>query len=320
MRRLKTINPLLQRVIVFSVLFVAISGAIGPRIISGGILFSGGFAVYGGAGKTLLFSLISFGLLVRRRRLLVALQPWRPADLGWIVASAAALALAWANIARLLAGQHQVQAIALAHAGLILGIALLAVGCLGAKNLRSLGSIYRREIVASLALGALFYLFLLAVYALWRPLASVVLLCVRGLLALGGLHAVMVPPNSLIFDKFGITVAEYCSGIESIALFTGLYAIVGLLDWARLNRFRYFAIFPFALLALFGLNILRVYGLILAGYYINPELAFSLFHTYAGMVFFMLYSAVFWAVAYKYLITTSAPLDHKHVIAKGNPL
>jgi len=55
-------------------------------------------------------------------------------------------------------------------------------------------------------------------------------------------------------------------------------------------------------LGLFVLNIVRVYGLIMAGYYINPEIAFSLFHTYAGMVFFILYSAVFWAVAYRYLI------------------
>ena len=103
-------------------------------------------------------------------------------------------------------------------------------------------------------------------------------------------------------DKFGITVAEFCSGIESIALFTALYAIVGLLDRHRLNIKRYLWIFPIALVLLFGLNIVRVYSLIMAGYYIDPEIAFSLFHTYAGMVFFILYSVVFWLVAYKYLL------------------
>jgi exosortase/archaeosortase family protein len=57
-----------------------------------------------------------------------------------------------------------------------------------------------------------------------------------------------------------------------------------------------------ALLLLFGLNILRVYVLVMAGYYINPQIAFSLFHTYAGMVFFIIYSGIFWAVSYKWML------------------
>jgi exosortase/archaeosortase family protein len=115
----------------------------------------------------------------------------------------------------------------------------------------------------------------------------------------------LILPNILLTDKFGITVAESCSGIESIALFSGLYIIVGLLDRERLNIRRYIWVFPAALAMLFALNIVRVFALIAAGYYINAEFAFSLFHTYAGLIFFILYSVIFWAAFYRYLMAPS---------------
>jgi exosortase/archaeosortase family protein len=306
----KTITPLLWRVIVFLCLAAGIASAAGPRIISGGILFRDGFALYGGIGKALIFGVIAFVLLVRHRKSAILLRPWRPALLGWIGVSGVAFALAWMSIGNLLAGQRNPGSLIAAHAGLILSLAFAAAGCIGLKNIRTLWQTYRRETLNSLGIAGLFYVFLLAVYALWRPLASVVLFSVRGLLGLNGLQATVIPPNILVLSKFGITVAQYCSGIESIALFTGLYVIVGLLDWERLNKTRYFIVFPFALLLLFGLNIVRVYGLILAGYYINPKNAFSLFHTYAGMVFFILYSAAFWLVAYKYLLEENDAPSH----------
>jgi exosortase/archaeosortase family protein len=298
----KTITPLFRRVIVFVGLFVAISGVIGPRIISGDILFRDGFALYGGIGKALIFGLIAFVLLARHNKSQVALKPWRVTLLWWFLASSLFLALAWTGVDNLLAGERTFQNLAFAHAGLLLTLGFAAVGCIGPKNIQVLWHTYAREIMGSCGLAALFYVFLLAVYALWPPLATLVLFGVNGLLGLTGLQATILPPNVLLFDKFGITIAEFCSGIESIALFTSLYAVVGLLDWKRLNLRRYFTVFPFALIVLFAFNIVRVFALILAGYYINQEIAFSLFHTYAGMVFFILYSAVFWAIAYKYIL------------------
>jgi exosortase/archaeosortase family protein len=302
MRLQKTITPLLWRVIVFFCLFVFISGVTGPRIIASDILFRDGFALYGSIGKALLFGLIAFVLLARHNKPEVILRPWRPALLGWMLLSVLFLALSWVNVNRLLGDEREFQTLALAHGGLLLSLASAAIGCIGPQNIRLLWRSYRREIINSVAIAVLFYGFLLLVYALWQPLASFVLWGVNGLLGLSGLHATIIPPNTLLFDKFGITVAEYCSGVESIALFTGLYVIVGLLDWRRIHKKRYFAIFPLALIILCLFNVVRVYGLIMAGYHINPEIAFSLFHTYAGMVFFVVFSAAFWAVAYKYLI------------------
>lgn len=298
----RTITPLLWRVVVFLCLFFVISMASGPRIISGGIVFSAGFAIYGGIGKAIIFGLIAFVLLARHSKAEITLKAWHPGLLGWMLAGGMAFVASSMGIDRLLVDQRQFPNLAIAHVGLLLSIVCAAVGCFGPTNIVLVWQGYKRQIMNSIGLAAAFYVFLQGVYALWQPLASIVLASVHFLLGLSGLESTVVLPHTLLFDKFGITVAEYCSGIESIALFTSLYAIVGLLDWQRLRKKRFLMVFPLALLILFGLNILRVYGLILAGYYINPQIAFSLFHTYAGMVFFMAYSAVFWIVAYKHLV------------------
>ena len=311
MKFVQAITPLLWRVIAFVMLFVVVSGIIGPRVISGGILMRDGFEIYGGVGKAAIFSLISFVLLARHAKKTVALTGWRPGQLAWMLAASLGFIVAWGSIEALLAGNRSLLNLVGAHGGLIACVGLLVMGCFGLSNVKRLWLSYKRELVSAVIIGVAFFAFLTLVYGLWQPLAGIVLSGVMALLALGGPEAVMIPPNTLLFDKFGITVAEFCSGIESIALFTGLYAVVGLLDWPRLNKRRYFIIFPVALLLLFGLNIVRVYGLIMAGYYINPELAFSLFHTYAGMVFFILYSAAFWAVAYKHLLAVPPVSDQK---------
>lgn len=300
----KTITPLQQRVIVFALLFVVISGIIGPRIISGGILFRDGFALYGGIGKAVLFSLVAFALLVRHNKTKLVLKVWNPRLLYWIMLAVVCFALSWGATSNLLDDQRYFNHLFMAHAGLLVGLVFTALGCLGLENIKRIWVAYRREIINSLAIGISFYAFLQIVYLLWQPLASVVLVSVNALLNLNGLETTVLPPNTLMFDKFGITIAEFCSGVESIALFTGLYAVMGLLDWKKLNKKRYFVVFPIALLGLCLFNIARVYGLIMAGYFINPEIAFSLFHTYAGMVFFILYSAVFWAITYKYLLSS----------------
>jgi exosortase/archaeosortase family protein len=304
-RLTKTITPLIWRGIVFLCLFVAISGMFGPRIISSTILFRDGFGVYGGIGKAMIFGMIAFVLLVHRAQSQVTLRPWRLVLLIWFGIAAILHMAAWIGVTHLLNGQRTLYNLLLAHGGLLAGLGCLIVGCVGAKNIRSIWYTCHREIITATMLAGIFYLFLLGVYALWQPLATVVLHSVNSLLGVSGIHATIIPPNTLLLDKFGITVAEYCSGIESIALFTSLYAIVGILDWCRLQKQRYFIVFPIALIILCGLNILRVYGLIMAGYYINPQIAFSLFHTYAGMMFFILYSAAFWAVSYKHLLNNS---------------
>jgi len=298
--------PLLWRVVIFLGLFVLISGLLGTRIISGGIIFKDGFGIYGGLGKAAIFGLIAFVLLVRHKGFRLAITRWHPALLSWGLVALLLFGVAWTSISALLAGKQTILTLIGAHAGLILSVGCTAMACFGPHNLLLLWKSYKRELITSVIITGLFYIFLQVVYALWQPLAQVVLGGVHNLLALTNIPTTLMAPNILLTDKFGITVAEYCSGIESIALFSGLYIVVGLLDRERLNVRRYIVVFPIALAILFGLNIVRVFVLIVAGYYINADIAFSLFHTYAGLIFFILYSILFWLVAYKHLVYKAA--------------
>jgi len=299
---IKAAAPLLWRAAAFLGVFVLLSGSIGPRIISHGLINKDGFQIYGGAGKALLFSVLALLLLVQRRGTALRLQPWRATNTIWLVLSGLVLATAWIGVDKLINGTSGLVWPLLVHVSLLASVVLAAGGTFGPANLRLLAHTYHRELFISLGLAVGFFFFLYAVYGLWKVLAAAVLHAVRWLLDLSGLSATILPPRTLLLSKFGIDVAQYCSGIESIALFTALYALIGVLDWRRFNHRRYLYIFPAALLILFGLNILRVFVLILAGYYINPQIAFSLFHTYAGMLFFILYSIVFWAISYRWLL------------------
>lgn len=305
MKKFLTITPLFQRVMVFLTLFIVISGIAGPRIISGDILFRDGFALYGSIGKAMIFGAIAFILLARHDRKEISLTPWKTSQFGWLIGALFSFVVSWSAVSRLLADERTAAILTAAHAGLLLSVVFALLGCFGVRNILTLWRSYKVALIKSALIATVFYVFLLGVYALWEPLASIVMYAVNGILQLTGLETAILPPHTLLLDKFGITVAEYCSGIESIALFTGLYVIFGLLDWKKINRKRYLLLFPVALILLCVFNILRVASLILAGYHINPEIAFSLFHTYAGMVFFILYSALFWSLAYKYIMNNN---------------
>jgi exosortase/archaeosortase family protein len=299
---LKTNAPLVWRVFAFMAAFILLSGVIGPRIIGNGLVDKNGFQVYGGAGKSLLFGAAALAVLVARKGVTVKLDSWRYTQAIWFVLAILAFGITWHGIGLLIAGSPSVPWVIAVHACLLGSVVCAAVGSFGLGNVRSLAGAYKQELMIAFALAVAFDGFLYAVYGLWQVLAAAVLHAVGWLLRLVGISSVIVPPRTLVLSKFGIEVAQYCSGIESIALFSGLYTFVGVLDWPRLNHRKYLAVFIPALVALFGFNILRVFLLILGGYYINPHIAFSLFHTYAGMVLFIIYSGLFWALSYKWML------------------
>jgi exosortase/archaeosortase family protein len=297
----KAVRPLLWRTTAFLAVFILFSGIIGPRIISSGILYKDGFGIYGGAGKALLFSAIAFLVLIRRTAP-PKLRPWHTLNLVWLALAAVTLTYDWFIITNLVTGSHSLTTILQAHVLLLASIIFAAGGCFGPDAIRQIGRTYRRQLLIALGCGIAYFILLTAIYSLWIILSSVVLQAVRWLLHLSGLSAGIDPPRTLVLSKFSITVEKTCSGIESLALFSGLYALIGLVDWDRLRHNRLLLAFIPALLILFALNIVRVYGLIIAGYYINPQIAFSLFHTYAGMVFFIIYAGIFWGISYKWML------------------
>jgi len=302
----KVHQPFLQRLFAFLTVFIVFSGLIGPRIISSGILYRDGFGWYGGAGKTLVFGVVAFALLAYHSNIAITLPRWRRYNFSWLALALLSFAGGWVAVHHLIAGQRTAFWLVSAHTLLLASVVFALGGCFGPAALRAIMHAYRRELLIAFGAGLGFYALLTLIYHLWTIMAGVVLHSVAWLLRLNGLSVAVVQPRTLLLDKFGITVAQSCSGIESLALFSGMYAVVAFLDWRRFNKRRLLGVFPLALLLLFACNILRVYVLILAGYYINPQLAFSLFHTYAGMLFFVLYSLAFWGVMYRWLTRSRA--------------
>ena len=295
--------PLIKRTAAFLSIFILFSGIIGPRIIGNGLVNIDGFQIYGGAGKALLFGGIALLLLINKKGYSVELKRWQQSQAIWLVLALFSMIGAFLSVGSLINQANDLlSTVLMTHALILIGVALALVGVFGISNLRSLYKTYKTELTIAVVLSIVFYGFLTAVYALWKPLSSIVLHAVRWLLSLGGLSVTVLQPRTLILSKFAVEVAQFCSGIESIALFTALYVLIAILDWQKFNHKKLYLAFPAALLILFGFNILRVYVLILGGYYINPQIAFSLFHTYAGMVFFIIYSGIFWGVIYKWML------------------
>jgi exosortase/archaeosortase family protein len=307
-QRLSSIRPfmpLLRRAVVFLVVFVILSGIIGPKIINHGLVERDGFQIYGGSGKALLFGVLAFLLLIYRKKYMPQFTSWRPIQLIWLGLSFLSVWLAWVSVDHLGANSTSLIWIILAHTSIIASVLLAAGGTFGPYNLRLLCKTYKKQLLLAILLAILFGGLLYAIYGLWRVLATIVLHAVKWLLGIIGIHATILLPRTLLLSKFGINIAQYCSGIESVALFTALYGLIGLLDWHRFNHFKFLWIFPLALIILFIFNIFRVFVLVLGGYYINPQIAFSLFHTYAGMIFFIIYSGIFWAISYKWMLNTN---------------
>ncbi len=294
--------PLIRRTAAFLAICLILTGTIGPRIISHGLVGKDGFQIYGGAGKSLLFGLVVLAVLVGRRKQTIKLTKWMPCQITWIVLTILAAIISWIGISQLIAGTQGILWPVVVNISMLSSVVFAALGTIGVVILRKILNTYKKELLISLGLSVIFYGFLYAVYNLWQILATSVLYSVKWLLTITGIHASILAPRTLLLSKFGINVAQYCSGIESIALFSGLYAVIGVLDWGKFNKGKLLWAFPIALILLFGFNILRVYSLILAGYYINPQIAFSLFHTYAGMIFFIIFSGIFWLISYRWMI------------------
>jgi exosortase/archaeosortase family protein len=299
----KTASPFLGRLAVFLVCFIIASGIIGPKIISHGLVGKDGFQIYGSAGKALLFGSVAIVILIWRNRPLPKLNKWHRANAIWLITAAIAVFAEWEILDKIIEFKSPDLALQiLAHAFIILAVISSLIFSFGSKNIRILGLKYRNELAIAAGLSFLFICFVNIVYDIWNLLASTVLTAVKDLLDLVGIHGAYVPPHTLVFTKFGINLIQACSGVDSIALFTALYVLFGVIDWRRFDHRKFISIFMPALILLVGVNVLRVFTLIMAGYYINPQIAFSLFHTYAGMLFFILYSIIFWAITYNWML------------------
>jgi len=139
------------------------------------------------------------------------------------------------------------------------------------------------------------------VWQLWPYLSFIVSKSVYFLLRLVSEDVSFIPPDILKYGDFGARIGAPCSGIYSIFIFTGLYLFILFMDWKKFNKKKAFSIFIPAVLGAFAINILRVFILMVVGNNLSREWAFGLYHSYTGMIFFLIYFLAFWLLAYKWM-------------------
>lgn len=299
-------NPLLIRTIAFAGLFIAIAGIIGARIIGTELLFEYGFYLYANLGKMVLFSLILFGLLTRNKLHAVSVQPLQKRQIIPVL-----LAFAMLPLFFVLSDQLQFTTVTftenlplslMTHAYLVLSSLYLVFGVYGTSTVVHVVQHFKKELAICTGITIVYAAAIFQVWKLWPYLSSAVLYSVQFLFLQLYDVVVVLPPYGLLVQDFAVLIEESCSGLDSLFLFTTIYIILVTLDWQKLSPLRAMLLFIPALLGLFGVNILRVFLLIWIGVEISPQLSQQLFHTYLGMVLFIVYFATLMKIGYPWLL------------------
>lgn len=298
-------NRFLIRLGIFASLFILVTGLVGPWVVRSKLLYGFHFFIYGNMGKMVLFSALVFLLLTRGKLQDIKLEEYKKSSLLFIAASFGLIPVFF-RLGNLLLQQPSFTAnlplSLLTHAVLLLITMLLVPGVFGVKFVQYFLTEFKKEVGVCIGLSIGFYFAIFRVWNLWPYLSDIVLAVVKWLFSLT-FPLVRVGVNRrILVQDFAVSIDQACSGIESIFLFSALYVLIAVLDWKKFHKIKLLLLFVPALIGLFLVNILRVYILILIGVLISPQLALQLFHTYAGLVLFVIYFFLFWKVFYKKLL------------------
>lgn len=302
--KLQPMRPFVTRLLIFCIAFIAITGILGPWIISTRLLYGFHFFIYANMGKMILFSAVAFIILGRKKIKEIFIFPFEKAQYGFIFLTVLLMPLYYYVGTFLLKEKNTFDNISLFILSHLIIIAIplsLAGGVFGIRFFKHFYKKFRQELLFCLGLSIVFYFAIFQVWKLWPYLSRAVLHSVAFLLSFHISPVREIGPLTLLAGTFAVRVEQACSGLDSIFLFTTLYLLIFLVEWHRFHKLRAFLLYFPALAGMFAVNIVRVYILILVGIYISPKLALQLFHTYLGMVLFIVYFYFFLKICGPYL-------------------
>lgn len=300
----KSTKGLSIRLLLFVLLFLIISGTIGPFIIGTKLLYGWYFFIYANMGKLLLYAIIVFFLLIRERIKKLIYFPFQKRQYIFLSVTVLLYFFLFYLLHVLLTYSSLGASLFLSlltHIVLILLVLTLIIGVFGLPFLTYIVKTFKKEIGICLGIAIIFYAAIFYVWGFWPYLSSLVLNSEYALFSPFYHDMHVIPPFTLSFKTFSLAIEEACSGLDSIFLFTALYIIIWLIEKKNLNQKKLAFLFIPALLGTFLVNIIRVALLILVGIFISPYLAETLFHTYIGMILFIIYFSIFWGCFYKFL-------------------
>jgi exosortase/archaeosortase family protein len=291
----------LLKTFVFLALFIVISYIVGQKTVGSSMLYGFNMYIYGGMGYVLLFSIVGFVLLYREKLFNIEKSKYKIRDLALLISGFVLVALFY--IVELNVKKIDINWINIIwiHALFLCSLFSVVLGVYGIDFIKGFYKEFKKELLYFLIFGIVTYSLMHQVWKLWPYLSAIVTKVVYSMLKLISSDVKLILPNTLIFKSFGAKIAEACSGVYSIFIFTGLYLFILFVDWNKLNKKKAFIIFIPAIVGAFAVNILRVFALMIIGAYLSPEAAAGLYHSYTGMIFFLIYFIVFWGIAYRWL-------------------
>ena len=297
-------KPLLLRLLLFLVLFIAVSGITGSWVVPTRLLYGFHFFIYGNLGKMVLISVIIFGLLIRKNLGDLEKLAKVKTNFAFIALSFLLIPIFFFFGNKLLEYQTFWQNPPLSvvtHFLLILIPIFLLAGIFGLRFLAGFARRFAKELAVCLGISVIYDISIFQVWKLWPIFSDGVLSSVRFLLSLTSSNVQVIPPRTLVINDFAVSIAQACSGLDSLFLFSSLYLLIAILEWKGFNKIKLIAMFIPAAIGLYMVNIFRVYLLVVTGAYVSADLAIKLFHTYLGMVLFIIFFFVFWKVSYKWM-------------------
>lgn len=297
----KGFKQLILKTAVFMFAFIAISFVLGQRIVGSSLLYGFDIFIYGGMGKVLLFSILGFVILYREKLSKLKSYDFEIKD-GILVLVGIVLAVAFYIL------ELNIESIPVNFINriwihlLFLGIfGFLLVGVFGIKFVKDFFRKFKKEIAYFLIFGIVVYSLMWLVWQAWPILSLLVMKIDYFLLNFFGIEAQVLGERILKVGDFSAQIGEACSGVFSIFIFASLYLFFVLLDWKKFNKKKIILVFVPAVVGAFFVNVFRVFLLMIFGAFVSREIALGLYHSYVGMIFFLIYFSVFWGFLYNWM-------------------
>lgn len=164
---------------------------------------------------------------------------------------------------------------------------------------------YWKELLISLVLAYVFFHVSMWFKGYWRIFSDGVTYVVVWVLQLLG-QEVSVVSNAAAgptvnFGSFALRIESPCSGVESMSLFSLLYALIVLVDRKKIRWGRAIIAYIPGVIVMYLVNVFRIVVLFLIAIYYDYQFAIHTFHTNAGWILFIIYFGIFWSLAFRFI-------------------
>lgn len=297
----KGFKQLLLKTGIFLGFFMAFIFLIGTKLYQNDLLSGWKIEIWGRVGYILLFSIFGFILLYRERLLKLKTFKHKIKDYVFLIISFILLILFYLFEINATKFIINIPNIILVN---LLGVSIfvfLWLGIYGVDFTKMLIKKFKRELFYFLCFGIVVAFSMNLIWSLWSYFSLIVTKIVYFLLKLVSDKVHLIEPRTLVINGFGAQIAEACSGVYSIFLFTALYLLIVFLDWKKINKLKAGLLFIPAVVGAFLVNILRVFAIMIFGAFVSKDIALGLYHSYVGMIFFLIYFALFWYLLYDWM-------------------